>query len=109
MTDRVGHLRRAERPGGKPIGAWRGLFCYRAASRPHVSCRSSSGAGDDDAVGLRPLSACGGVWSIWFPAARRPFHNDCTSGDHVFAADAAHREFRAELYSTTFDARRSLL
>jgi hypothetical protein len=42
-----------------------------------------------------------------------PFHNDGTIGvvDHVFASDALRTvaEFRAELYSTTFDARRSLL
>ena len=59
--------------------------------------------------------ACGGV-SVNLVSQRHvdvPFHNDCTIGvvDHVFAADALRTvaEFRAELYSTTFDARRSLL
>jgi hypothetical protein len=39
-----------------------------------------------------------------------PFHHDATIGvvEHVFSEDAARaiEEFRAELYSTRFDARR---
>jgi hypothetical protein len=42
-----------------------------------------------------------------------PFHNDLEIGivEHVFAGDAllTVEEFRAELYSASFDARRLLL
>ena len=72
--------------------------------------------GRDDAVGLAVhCPACGGV-SVNLVSRQHvdvPFHNDGTIGvvDHVFAADALRTvaEFRAELYSTAFDARRSLL
>jgi hypothetical protein len=44
------------------------------------------------------------------PHVDLPFHNDCEIGvvEHMFAEDALAtlEEFRAELWSTSFDARR---
>lgn len=123
MTDRVGPVcdelvdLAASRIGA---GEWPwSFFCYpEERARPVFpsSFFLLAPGGRDDAVGLAVrCPACGGV-SVNLVSRRHvdvPFHNDGTIGvvDHIFAADALRTvaEFRAELYSTTFDARRSLL
>jgi hypothetical protein len=101
-------------------GEWPWSFFCCPEQRPRPVFPSSflllAPGGRDDAVGLAVhCPACGGV-SINLVSRQHvdvPFHNDGTIGvvDHVFASDALRTvaEFRAELYSTTFDARRSLL
>jgi hypothetical protein len=69
-----------------------------------------------DGIGLAiRCPACGGVSVNVVSCAHvdLPFHNDGAVGvvEHLFAADALRtiEEFRAELHSTSFDARRLLL
>ena len=96
------------------------FFCY-PEQRPRPVFPSSffllAPGGRDDAVGLavhcpgvrRRLGQSGLPASTW--TSRSTTTRTIGVVDHVFAADALRTvaEFRAELYSTTFDARRSLL
>ena len=72
------------------------------------------GRGRPSALAVR-CPACGSVSVNLVSHAHvdLPFHNDGAIGvvEHVFAADALRtiEEFRAELHSASFDARRLLL
>ena len=95
------------------------FFCY-PESRPRPVFPSSffllAAAGRDDGIGLAVrCPACGSVSVNVVSRAHvdLPFHNDGAIGviEHVFAADTLRtiEEFRVELHSASFDARRLLL
>jgi hypothetical protein len=123
MTDRVEKVgaELADLAAGR-IGAgewpW-SFFCY-PEQRPRPVFPSSfvllAPGGRGEAVGIAVhCPSCGSISVNLVSRAHVdvPFHNDGTIGvvDHVFVADAVRTvaEFRAELYSASFDERRSLL
>ena len=95
------------------------FFCY-PEERPRPVFPSSfvliAPGGRRDAVGIAVhCPSCGSI-SVNLVSREHvdvPFHNDGTIGvvDHVLVGDAVRTvaEFRAELYSASFDERRSLL
>ena len=96
-------------------GEWPWSFYCYPEERPRPVFPSSffllSAGRDDVGVAVR-CPACSGVSVnlVSRPHVDLPFHNDAHVGvvEHVFADDAtrALKEFRAELYSARFDARR---
>jgi hypothetical protein len=95
------------------------FFCY-PEERPRPVFPSSfallapGGKGDRVGVAVRcPVCAHVSVNLVSPEHVDLPFHNDAEVGvvEHVFAPDAAAlvEEFRAELYSASFDARRLTL
>jgi hypothetical protein len=96
-------------------GEWPWSFYCYPEERPRPVFPSSffllSAGRDDVGVAVR-CPACSGVSVnlVSRPHVDLPFHNDPHVGvvEHVFADDAtrAVEEFRAELYSARFDARR---
>jgi hypothetical protein len=113
LADELGDLaaRRIE------AGEWPwSFFCYPEGQPRPVFPSSftllAPGALRDSVGVLVRCPACGSlsVNLVSAPHVDVPFHNDREIGvlEHVFAYDAAHvvEEFRSELYSACFDARR---
>src|SRR5205823_14914811 len=98
-------------------GEWPWSFCCYPEEGPRPICPSSfflvAAAGDGTSVGVAVRCPVCDQVSVNLVSAEHvdlPFHNDAEIGvvEHVFRAGAerALEEFRSELYSGTFDARR---